>query len=162
MCTGPSMLPLRRLCFCWGWPTGLFLQRGAGEGEGEVVAAPGGQGGSIQSQKVVIKMLKKESVESPVARREFEMELNLLVRLDSPHTIRILGAGKAPRPFMVLEWLSKGTLSAHLSQNKSVSEFFRRPPFNKATLLRNVQSLDTSLHKKRSSAKQAGGQPHDH
>jgi len=30
---------------------------------------------------------------------------NLLTRLDHPHVVRILGAGKLPRPFIVLEKL---------------------------------------------------------
>jgi serine/threonine protein kinase len=95
--------------------------------------------------KVVVKMLKKESVENPMARREFDMELSILSRVRSPNVVRILGAGKAPRPFMVLEWLAKGTLSAQLAQNQSVSDFFRRPTFTRKALYAHARDLAQCL-----------------
>jgi serine/threonine protein kinase len=95
--------------------------------------------------KVVVKMLKKESMDKSVARKEFEMEVGILSRVSSPHVVKLLGVGASPRPFMVLEWLSKGTLSALLSQNLSVSDFFRRPVFPKRVLYTHILNLAECL-----------------
>ena len=99
-----------------------------------------------QTVKVVVKMLKKESLDNPLARREFDVEFNILSRVRHSSVVRILGAGKSPRPFLVLEHLSKGTLSMQLAQNQSVSEFFRRPTFTKKALYSHARDLALCLY----------------
>ena len=50
-------------------------------------------------------MLQTEKSSNLVAREEFRMESELLSRIKHPNIVRILGCGKLPRPFLILEKL---------------------------------------------------------
>ena len=57
-------------------------------------------------QPVVIKVIKKDSMDSVVAKIEFEIEIDILTRLSHRNIIRILGRGQQKgRIFIVLEQL---------------------------------------------------------
>jgi serine/threonine protein kinase len=54
---------------------------------------------------VIIKMLQADKADNNIAQYEFDIEAELLSRMDHPRVIRSLGSGKVPRPFIVLERL---------------------------------------------------------
>ena len=58
-----------------------------------------------QNQPVIIKMLQADKVNSTIAVHEFEVECELLTRIDHPNIVQVMGAGTHPRPFIVLERL---------------------------------------------------------
>jgi len=58
-----------------------------------------------RGQNVIVKMLQVDKAMNTTAIREFEIEVELLSRLHHGNVIRILGAGKRPRPYIILERL---------------------------------------------------------
>lgn len=93
---------------------------------------------------VIVKMIKEASQYDSVAVHEFEVEHGLLIRLNHPHIIRLLGAGRMPRRFIVLEYLGGGTLTNILTQNQQVgiaSKIFRRPSFTYASLIAKLRDM---------------------
>jgi hypothetical protein len=53
-------------------------------------------------------MYYREEVQTdPVAVHEFDVEHGILVRVSHPHIIKIMGAGRIPRRFVVLEYLGR-------------------------------------------------------
>jgi len=63
---------------------------------------------------VILKLIKEDRITSAVAVAEFDIEERVLSRLRHPHIVRLLGSGTQPRKFLVLEYLSGGTLSHSL------------------------------------------------
>ena len=106
--------------------------------------------GQLDGIKVVIKMIKEKALKNPVAIHEFEMEHGILSRLSHPNILRILGAGTDPRKYLVLEYLSKGTLQKLLSKNNVeaqgfASRLFRRPSFTYSALLSKSLELANAM-----------------
>ena len=96
----------------------------------------------------VIKFIAKvDDKELPL--REFEMEQAMLSRLSHQNIIKLLGAGHLPRKFMVLEFLSGGTLNEMLlkntTQNGLAAMLFHKPTFPYLKLLQLARSLATAL-----------------
>jgi hypothetical protein len=91
-------------------------------------------------RKVVIKMLRADCMESNLALHEFETEHGMLARINHPNIVRLLGAGRIPRPFVALEWLEGGTLSSAL---RSQTSFFGVPRFRLRST--NDASFDVAL-----------------
>ena len=91
--------------------------------------------------KVVIKMLREDCLEEPLAKQEFVIEQGLLARISHPNVIRLLGMGTTPRPFLVLEWLGGGTLASRLRSQRSF--FARRTPL--AEVLLSLKELAEAL-----------------
>lgn len=60
---------------------------------------------------VILKLIKEDRITSAVAVAEFDIEERVLSRVRHPHIVRLLGSGTQPRKFLVLEYLSGGTLS---------------------------------------------------
>jgi len=60
---------------------------------------------------VIIKLIKADRVASSMAIAEFETEASILSRLNHPHIVRLLGTGRYPRRFLILELLDGGSLS---------------------------------------------------
>ena len=58
-----------------------------------------------RGQTVIIKMLQVEKATNSVALNEFQVEVELLSRMNHRNVIRVLGAGKKPRPFIIIERL---------------------------------------------------------
>jgi hypothetical protein len=104
--------------------------------------------------KVVVKVVKEAAQYDSVAIHEFEVEYGLLIRINHPNIIKLLGAGRQPRRFIVLEYLGGGTLNTILSHNQATSitsKIFRRPSFTYANLismLRDMAEAFDYLHTK--------------
>ena len=112
----------------------------------------------LNDEKVIIKMIKEEIQANGVAMHEFNVEHGLLSRISHPNIIKLVGAGRTPRRFIVLEWLGGGTLSTVLSHNQFKSglaqKLFRRPSFTYTNLLSRAKDvadalsfLNTNCHK---------------
>ena len=63
---------------------------------------------------VILKLIKEDRVGSAVALAEFDTEEKVLSRVRHPHVVRLLGSGSVPRKYLVLEYLSGGTLAHSL------------------------------------------------
>jgi len=63
-----------------------------------------------KSEMVAIKLMREDMIRDPIVVQEFDDELAILSHLNHPNIIRVLGAGRHPRKFLVLEWLSGGSL----------------------------------------------------
>jgi serine/threonine protein kinase len=88
----------------------------------------------------IIKVIRKEKQNDHVAEHEFEVERLLLERCDHSDIISILGAGRDPRPFLVLEYLTGGTLKGlfdAVAKRSTMDKLFGKGPsfsFNDAIL----------------------------
>ena len=98
----------------------------------------------LNGERVVVKMIKSEVQRDPVAVHEFDVEHGMLSRMSHPHVIKLMGAGRLPRRFVVLEYLGGGSLNSILQENQSKGGFaqrlFRRPTFTYANLLSKVRN----------------------
>lgn len=103
---------------------------------------------------VILKLIKEERLTSTMAVAEFETEENVLMRLNHPHIISLLGSGKlqsvlpnkqvVPRKFLVLELLGGGSLSHTLGlRNNSNSPLQNMIKNNNDNLKKNF--LNSSL-----------------
>jgi hypothetical protein len=94
---------------------------------------------NFMGEKVIIKMIKKEVQFDNVAVHEFDLEHGMLARISHPNIIKVLGAGRVPRRFIVLEWLGGGSLNSILLQHQAqpglAQRLFRKPSFTYNTLL---------------------------
>ena len=103
----------------------------------------------FRGEQVIIKMIKKDVQYDPVALHEFDAEHGMLARVSHPNIIRILGAGKAPRRFVVLEWLGGGSLNSVLNDNQDRNSFtkvfFRKPSFTYDALLNRAKDIAEAL-----------------
>jgi hypothetical protein len=93
--------------------------------------------------RVVIKMLRKDFLNDALALQEFTTEHGVCARISHPNIVRLLGAGKEPRPFLVLEMLEGGTLQAELSKIHIPYLWVSRPSL--ATSLQWVRELAEAL-----------------
>mmetsp|Transcript_16212 Transcript_16212/g.22140 ORF Transcript_16212/g.22140 Transcript_16212/m.22140 type:complete len:333 (+) Transcript_16212:232-1230(+) len=65
---------------------------------------------TYDNQQIIMKMLKNKVQNPRMALQEMISECDLLARLSHPNIVKILGKGKEPKNFIVLEYLSGGTL----------------------------------------------------
>lgn len=70
---------------------------------------------------VIIKMIRADRTGSAVALSEFDIEEQLLFSMTHPNIVQLLGSGKYPRKFLVLELLEGGTLSQALLGSSATS-----------------------------------------
>ena len=70
------------------------------------------------SQKVVIKMLKKSTHENTFAIQELTRELSILSSIVHDNIIKLVASGNYPRKFIAVEYLEGGSLLDLLRQNK--------------------------------------------
>lgn len=100
-------------------------------------------------EKVIIKAIREDVVSDEVAAHEFEIELGVLSRVAHTHVIKLLGAGRDPRRFLVLEYLGGGSLHTILAQNQEKPGFaqklFRRPNFTYSNLLSKARDIAEAL-----------------
>jgi hypothetical protein len=107
--------------------------------------------GKLHGKKVVIKMIKEQVERDPIAIQEFDLEYGILARVKHPNIIRLMGAGNRPRRFIVLEYLSGGSLNTMLMQNQQSSsssftqKLFRKPTFTYTNLLRIARAMAEAL-----------------
>jgi len=94
-------------------------------------------------------MIKEEVQRDVVAIHEFEMEKDILIRLDHPNIIKIIGSGETPRRFVVLEYLEGGSLQTILAHNQAkpglAQKLFRRPSFTYTVLLVKARDMADAL-----------------
>ena len=99
----------------------------------------------LNGQQCIIKMIRAEVQHDPVAVHEFDCEHGMLVRFSHPNVIKIMGAGRSPRRFVVLEYLANGSLHSALSSNVNTGKgslFNRhRPTFGWPNLLAKARDL---------------------
>lgn len=96
---------------------------------------------------VILKIIKEERLSSEVALCEFEMEANVLSRVNHPNIIKLLGSGVDPRPFLVLEFLEGGTLAQRVGTRSDWrrGQFFQKS-HSMGEALREANSLACALH----------------
>ena len=103
----------------------------------------------LNREKVVIKMIREDIQHDHVAVHEFDVEHGLLARVNHPNVIKLKGAGRHPRRFIILEWLGGGTLNSILSQHQVKSglaqKLFRRPSFTYQNLLSRARDIAEAL-----------------
>ena len=89
---------------------------------------------TFENKQVIVKMLMKNVRNPRLALQEINLEHGILARLSHPNVVKILGAGEDPHKFIVLEYLSSGTLQELLhpqSDPRSVSIIQFSSFFNK-------------------------------
>lgn len=64
----------------------------------------------LDGKKVALKMLKEKMITSNLAVQELALECKILSRLNHPNIVKIFGMGSTSQQFLVLEFLSGGTL----------------------------------------------------
>lgn len=104
----------------------------------------------LNREQVVIKMIREEVQTDPVAVHEFDVEHGILVRISHPNIIKIMGAGRNPRRFVVLEFLGGGTLGTILCSNLMkpglLDRLFHRSSFGFYNLLIKARELARALN----------------
>ena len=94
---------------------------------------------------VIIKLIKADRVSSPMAVAEFETEASVLMRLDHPHIVKLLGSGRQPRRFLILELLDGGSLSHTLGLRADTNNKVSKKKFKYLETLQLARSLASSL-----------------
>ena len=97
---------------------------------------------------MVVKIIQEEKMHNAVALDEFRIEKELLIRLDHPNVIEILGAGDAgspetPRPFLILERLLDFCKAIELDEPMSM---MRRRAVSYTGLLSMARDLADGLN----------------
>ena len=104
----------------------------------------------LRGERVVIKMIRAEVQTDLVAVHEFDVEHGILVRVSHPNIIKIMGAGRYPRRFVVLEFLGGGTLGNILGSNIMKpalwERIFHKSTFGFFNLLVKARDLASALH----------------
>ena len=77
---------------------------------------------------------------------EFDVEFELLSRIDHPNIVNVLGGGSVPRPFIVLERLKDLSQLLDLNANDSRPSVFRRRAFSYTELLKLAKNLADALN----------------
>eukprot|EP00611_Tribonema_gayanum_P020591 TRINITY_DN3780_c0_g1_i1.p1 TRINITY_DN3780_c0_g1~~TRINITY_DN3780_c0_g1_i1.p1 ORF type:complete len:538 (+),score=136.60 TRINITY_DN3780_c0_g1_i1:226-1839(+) len=100
-------------------------------------------------QACVVKLLRKDAVDAAIVRRELELEMELLMRLNNENIVRLLGAGIEPERFLIIERLDGGTLSQRCGSGGAVRDrrrrFKRKQPFNYLELLKCGRQIADGL-----------------
>lgn len=92
-------------------------------------------------------MLQVDKADDAIAIHEFDIEAELLSRLDHPNIIKVLGSGITPRPFLILEQLRD--VSKLLDLDKEVTprkSLFNRGPFTFVEVLQLAKDLADALN----------------
>lgn len=94
---------------------------------------------------VIIKLIKADRVASSMAVAEFETEASILSRLDHPHIVRLLGTGRYPRRFLILELLDGGSLSHLLGLRAGANNKTTKKKYSYIDTLLFSRSLASAL-----------------
>lgn len=101
---------------------------------------------NLSETKVVIKMIKVESLKNKIAMKEFDDEIMLLSRMNHKNIVKILGCGYSPRKFIVMEYLGAGTMTQLLAKNESSKgRKLRKPTFTYFRLLSYAKDMAEAL-----------------
>jgi serine/threonine protein kinase len=102
-----------------------------------------------KSFRVIIKMIKDSVQLDPIASHEFDVEHGILNRVTHPNIIKLLGSGRYPRRFIVLEYLGGGSLNSILNDNQAkpgiAQMLFSKPSFTYASLLSKARDIADAL-----------------
>jgi serine/threonine protein kinase len=91
-------------------------------------------------------MIQTDKVSNAVALAEFEIECELLIRMDHPNIIQVLGSGKKPRTFLILERLRDLSQVLELnSAEDSRPSMFRKRAFSYVQVLQIAKNLADAL-----------------
>jgi serine/threonine protein kinase len=99
-----------------------------------------------QNRPVVIKVIQEAKIRDIVAIHEFDIEFELLSRIDHPNVVSVLGCGTVPRPFIVLEKLQCVANMLDLDAANSLPSIFRKRVFSYSEILELAKSLSDALH----------------
>jgi serine/threonine protein kinase len=98
----------------------------------------------FHGQIVIVKMITESAKADTVAVHEFDVEHGMLARFDHPNIVKLIGAGRNPRRFIVLEHLAGGSLAQVLSGNEQTGlakKFFKKSTFSWPTLLKMAKDV---------------------
>ncbi|CAE7642047.1 unnamed protein product, partial [Symbiodinium microadriaticum] len=103
-----------------------------------------------RGQQVVVKMISEKAKTNKVAVHEFDVEHGMLARMRHPHIVRLIGAGRMPRRFIVLEHLGGGSLNSVLGERdrkKGLSQkLFKKSTFSYDGLLAMARDIAAAFH----------------
>ena len=99
-----------------------------------------------KGQPVIIKMLQADKADNAIAQYEFDIEAELLSRMDHPRVIRSLGSGKVPRPFIILERLKDASSFLDLNPAADDQRDARQIRLFQAPSTKPALSLPQVLH----------------
>ena len=83
--------------------------------------------------EVCLKVVREDQDQNEVAKLEFEFECGILSRISHPNILSLYGHGVHPRRFLVLEFLTGGTLKDRLMERRPytiTNLFYKKPLFN--------------------------------
>ena len=100
--------------------------------------------GKFRGKGVIIKIITEKAKTNKVAIHEFDVEHGMLARFDHPNIVKLLGAGRHPRRFIVLEHLGGGSLTDVLNGNVQTGiakKLFKKNTFSWPTLLKMAKDV---------------------
>jgi serine/threonine protein kinase len=98
------------------------------------------------NQPVIVKMLQADKVHNALALHEFDVECELLSRIDHPNIVQVLGSGSNPRPYIVLERLRDLSEVLDLNSNEeSRPSIFHRRKFSYVEVLQLAKDLADAI-----------------
>lgn len=103
---------------------------------------------SYHGQTVAIKLIKKELENSKKVQREFDMEFDILSRLDHKNVIKVLGKGDSPRKFIVMEYLETilgNVLTKNVVKPSSIDSMFHTYTYSLLKLFQEAKALAEAL-----------------
>mmetsp|Transcript_34524 Transcript_34524/g.32891 ORF Transcript_34524/g.32891 Transcript_34524/m.32891 type:complete len:387 (-) Transcript_34524:298-1458(-) len=97
------------------------------------------------NQRVIVKMLSEKMKDDRIAIFEFDIEFELLSRLDHPNITAILGGGILPRPFIIMERLRDLSSVLDINFQETQPKFLQRKAFSFFEMLNLAKDLSLSL-----------------
>lgn len=103
-----------------------------------------------KGEQVIVKIITEKAKTNKVAVHEFDVEHGMLARFNHPNIVRLLGAGRQPRRFIVLEYLGGGSLNSVLGEREKktgiAQKFFKKSTFTYNTLLTMAKDIADAFH----------------
>merc|ERR1712000_392609 len=105
----------------------------------------------FQGQQVIVKIISERARTNRTAVHEFDVEHGMGARMNHPNVVRLLGAGRQPRRFIVLEYLDGGSLSEvlHINEKKKggiAHKLFKKNTFTFSALLSMGRDMADAFH----------------
>ena len=92
-------------------------------------------------------MLQADKAHNAVALHEFDIECELLSRIDHPNIVQVLGSGTNPRPYIVLERLRDVSEVLDLNSNDETRpSIFHRRKFSYVEVLQLAKDLADAIN----------------
>ncbi|CAM9205077.1 unnamed protein product [Choristocarpus tenellus] len=103
----------------------------------------------LETIPVVVKLVRKDVEDKDIVKKELELEMSILMRLQHPNIVRIIGAGSRPEHFILLERLDGGTLAQQCGNALAIRDrrrrFRHKRPFGYEELLKRGMQLAEAL-----------------